>query len=69
MPCIFKAIDLQKRRIKIPERISLPIPLLVKHIVRSNNLLFTRSIKKTRIIKEVFDAMVDKDKFEAKTSL
>lgn len=69
MPNVCKAIDQKKRMIKTLGRISPLTSPLLTHLVKNNNLLFTRPIKKTRITKKIFGAIVDKDKVKTKTFL
>lgn len=69
MPSIFKVINLQKKKIETSKRTSLLTFPHLTHLVRSNNFLSTKLTKKIRITKEVFAAMVDKNKIEPKTSL
>lgn len=69
IPSAFKAISKQKKRIRTLEKMSLLIRYLLIDLMESNNPLSTRLIKKTKITKKVFGAIVDKDKVVAKTSL
>lgn len=69
MQNISKVIDLQKGKIRILEKISLFISLLLMRLIQSNNLPSTRPIKRIKIIKEGFGIMVNEDKIETKTFL
>lgn len=48
---------------------NLLIFFLLMHLMKNNNLLFIRLIKSTRATREIFNAMVDKNKIETKTLL
>lgn len=61
MPIAFKAIGQPKRKIKTLEKIYLLTPFLLIHLVKNINLLPTRSMKRTKTIKEVFGTIVNKD--------
>lgn len=69
MLSVSKTISLQKKRIRILERMILLTPLLLIILIRSNNFPLTRLIKRIKTTKEVFGTMIKKDKFEAKTLL
>lgn len=65
----FQGYRLVKKKIKTLGKISLLISSLLIHLVRNNNLLLTRPIKKTKITKKIFDTILDKIKVKAITFL
>lgn len=66
---VFKITNQQKKKIKILKKINLLILFLLTYLVKNNNLLSIRLIKKTKTTREIFDAMVNEDKVEAKIPL
>ena len=65
MTSVSKSTDLQKKKIKTPEKIRLLTPLLTYLIENNlNNLLSirTKATKKTRTIKEVLNVIRGKNK-------
>ena len=73
MQTIFKDINLQKRRRKTPKKINLLTFYLLTQLIEStpNNLLSIRArpAKKTKTSKEIFGAVVSRDKIATMTSL
>lgn len=69
MSNIFKALNQQKRKIRTLKKISLLTPFLLTNLVKNNNFLFTKPIKKTQTTKKVFGTIIDKDKGEVRTLL
>lgn len=69
MPYIFMIISQLKKKIRTLGKISLLTFSLLIHLVKSNNILSIKLIKKTKITKEVFGIMIDKIKIIAKIYL
>lgn len=69
MPNAFKATSQSKGNIKTSRRINLSTLPLVTYQVKNNNFPSIRPIKKTKTTKEVFAAIVGKDKVMTKTFL
>lgn len=68
MSNVFKGIDQQKKRIKIPKSTNSLTDLLLIYLVENNPLTRTRPIRKIEIIKEV-SSIKDKNKVITMTLL